>query len=344
MNYVTRFDHDNIAHCLRLEILPLGKIDPSELIKSKIHIVDDKIDRRKLRQKWRAFVLSSIFRQVVYISADEVDRIANPISLKTSFVEWVFETMDRADWHVFQILTKRSSRMRQFVNQRYRGYKHHDFIDYPPKAEYIRLCEFIKENAGIKVPEQDYVLLSQRPEGNRYLMESNSGLPLEEYLRHALGKRGIPFRSCDFSTMTPTGQAQLCRGAKIFISAHGAGCVNIIFTPLHCHVLEYNFRKYWNCDPICDLHFHGVLADHEECDSELTKQPYFHKADFHNLCRLLDRPYTELEVDRYDGFIGRNPIGRKYLFVDGASLLAEIENIWHGRRPVPQNIQYWNSK
>ncbi len=298
MNYVTRFDHDNIAHCLRLEILPLGKIDPSELIKSKIHIVDDKIDRRKLRQKWRAFVLSSIFRQVVYISADEVDRIANPISLKTSF-----------------------------------GYKHSDFIDYPPKAEYIRLSEFIKENAGIKVPEQDYVLLSQRPEGNRYLMESNSGLPLEEYLRHALGKRGIPFRSCDFSTMTPTGQAQLCRGAKIFISAHGAGCVNIIFTPLHCHVLEYNFRKYWNCDPICDLHFHGVLADHEECDSELTKQPYFHKADFHNLCRLLDRPYTELEVDRYDGFIGRNPIGRKYLFVDGASLLAEIENIWHGRRP-----------
>lgn len=38
-----------------------------------------------------------------------------------SFVERVFDAMERADWHVFQILTKRSSRMRNFVNTRYRG-------------------------------------------------------------------------------------------------------------------------------------------------------------------------------------------------------------------------------
>ena len=37
-----------------------------------------------------------------------------------AFVERVFETMERADWHVFQILTKRSSLMREFVNTRYR--------------------------------------------------------------------------------------------------------------------------------------------------------------------------------------------------------------------------------
>ena len=37
------------------------------------------------------------------------------------FVERVFDTMERADWHFFQILTKRSSRMRDFVNSRYRG-------------------------------------------------------------------------------------------------------------------------------------------------------------------------------------------------------------------------------
>jgi protein gp37 len=35
------------------------------------------------------------------------------------FVARVFETMERADWHVFQVLTKRSSRMRNFVNARY---------------------------------------------------------------------------------------------------------------------------------------------------------------------------------------------------------------------------------
>jgi protein gp37 len=36
-----------------------------------------------------------------------------------SFVDRVFDTMERADWHTFQILTKRSSRMRDYVNARY---------------------------------------------------------------------------------------------------------------------------------------------------------------------------------------------------------------------------------
>ncbi len=37
-----------------------------------------------------------------------------------SFVDSVFDTMEQADWHTFQILTKRSSRMRDYVNSRYR--------------------------------------------------------------------------------------------------------------------------------------------------------------------------------------------------------------------------------
>jgi protein gp37 len=36
-----------------------------------------------------------------------------------SFVDRVFDTMEQADWHTFQILTKRSSRMRDYVNGRY---------------------------------------------------------------------------------------------------------------------------------------------------------------------------------------------------------------------------------
>lgn len=35
------------------------------------------------------------------------------------FVDAVFDTMEQADWHVFQLLTKRSSRMRSYVNARY---------------------------------------------------------------------------------------------------------------------------------------------------------------------------------------------------------------------------------
>jgi protein gp37 len=36
-----------------------------------------------------------------------------------SFVDRVFDTMEQADWHVFQVLTKRSSLMRDYINRRY---------------------------------------------------------------------------------------------------------------------------------------------------------------------------------------------------------------------------------
>lgn len=36
-----------------------------------------------------------------------------------SFIEKVFDTMERAHWHTFQVLTKRSSLMRNFLKQRY---------------------------------------------------------------------------------------------------------------------------------------------------------------------------------------------------------------------------------
>ena len=37
-----------------------------------------------------------------------------------AFVDAVFETMESADWHVFQVLTKRSSLMRAYVNPLHR--------------------------------------------------------------------------------------------------------------------------------------------------------------------------------------------------------------------------------
>ena len=38
-----------------------------------------------------------------------------------SFIDQVFDSMETADWHVFQILTKRSSRMRDYLKLRYTG-------------------------------------------------------------------------------------------------------------------------------------------------------------------------------------------------------------------------------
>lgn len=40
-----------------------------------------------------------------------------------SFVDRVFEAMEQADWHTYQLLTKRSSRMRDYLNRRYRAYE-----------------------------------------------------------------------------------------------------------------------------------------------------------------------------------------------------------------------------
>lgn len=37
------------------------------------------------------------------------------------FIDKVFETMEAADWHIFQVLTKRSSLMRNYVNKRYKN-------------------------------------------------------------------------------------------------------------------------------------------------------------------------------------------------------------------------------
>jgi len=40
-------------------------------------------------------------------------------SIPREFIARVFDTMERADWHMFQVLTKRSSLMRDFLRSRY---------------------------------------------------------------------------------------------------------------------------------------------------------------------------------------------------------------------------------
>ena len=39
----------------------------------------------------------------------------------SAFIDRVFDTMEQADWHVFQVLTKRSSLMRDYLRRRYHG-------------------------------------------------------------------------------------------------------------------------------------------------------------------------------------------------------------------------------
>ena len=39
--------------------------------------------------------------------------------IPTEFIDRVFDTMETADWHIFQVLTKRSSLMKNYLQRRY---------------------------------------------------------------------------------------------------------------------------------------------------------------------------------------------------------------------------------
>lgn len=41
--------------------------------------------------------------------------------IERSFIDRVFDSMEQADWHVYQVLTKRSSLMRNYLRERYNG-------------------------------------------------------------------------------------------------------------------------------------------------------------------------------------------------------------------------------
>ncbi|MCK4712315.1 MAG: phage Gp37/Gp68 family protein [Marinosulfonomonas sp.] len=43
--------------------------------------------------------------------------------INRDFVDQVFDVMEKADWHVYQVLTKRSSLMHRYVEKRYKGGK-----------------------------------------------------------------------------------------------------------------------------------------------------------------------------------------------------------------------------
>ena len=52
-----------------------------------------------------------------------------------AFIDTVFDTMERADHHIYQVLSKRSSLMRRYVNHRY---DRHTRRDQPKKDIWLR--------------------------------------------------------------------------------------------------------------------------------------------------------------------------------------------------------------
>jgi hypothetical protein len=194
------------------------------------------------------------------------------------------------------------------------------FIDYMKDSHIINIVNKLKSTS-----KGEYILLNQRNINNRYLYENESNVPLQDYLSKKTFK--LPFKVCSFDIMTPEEQYEACSKAAIFISVHGAGCTNLIFTPSECPLIEINFRKHWYCYPVCQDHLNGITSINEKCTSFLTvgMKPFF-KADYHNLCRLINKKYTEVEVEKYEGFLAVNPIKKRSLYVNGSKLVKLIES------------------
>ena len=172
-----------------------------------------------------------------------------------------------------------------------------------------------------------YIVLNQRKENNRYLYDTKTGIPIHMLLEQNHDQFSIPFKFCCFDDMTPEEQYTICSEAAIFISAHGAACTNMIFTPSSTPLIEINFRKYWYCDPVCDEHFHNHISFDTKCNGPLL-HPEYHKADFHNLSHLLGKKYYEITPDSYSGkFRDRNPISKENIYINGQYLVKLLHKL-----------------
>lgn len=191
-------------------------------------------------------------------------------------------------------------------------YDHMRFIQYPIIPN---ILSAVSRTASKEIGE--YILINQRPLDDRYVYADDT--PLEVFMKD------YPIKVVDFGKMTPEDQYLACSKAKVFISAHGAGCTNLMYTPLDCPLIEINFRTHWYCDPVCDRHFLGELDINNPCGSQL-KIP-FHKADYHNLCYAIGKPYHEIQAIKYEGITNRNPISKKRIYISGQVLIDAITNI-----------------
>jgi len=240
----------------------------------------------------------------------------NNINKEDSVQKWRLFTMKKLFSNInVSYITKTEA-----VEQTHPSYNCWCFIDYVKDIHITNIVNKLKSNL-----KGEYILLNQRNVNNRYLYENETNLPLQDYLSKKNFK--LPIKVCSFHIMTPEEQYEACSKAAIFINAHGAGCTNLIFTPSNCPLIEVNFRKHWYCNPVCQDHRNFITSINEKCTKYLEEgtKPFF-KADFHNLCKLINKKYTEVEVEKYKGIFSNNPIGKEILYVNGPDLVKLIES------------------
>lgn len=200
------------------------------------------------------------------------------------------------------------------------------FVDYTPNDVYMAFALTVKQSLGITQTHGTYATLVTRKK-SRVLYDAQSKVCFENIFADYCQAHDIPHKIVCFDDVSLKEQADTLADTKVMLSCHGAGNTNVFLLPDNGHLMEINFRKHWYCDPVCDPHFSGTLSSTCQCKGQLTWRPYFHKADYHNLAKFFGKQYTELDIESVDGFLDRNPINVRKVYIDANCILQKMSAI-----------------
>jgi hypothetical protein len=197
------------------------------------------------------------------------------------------------------------------------------FRDYAPSPHYMNLVEKVKAYYGTINKKGTFAVFVTRKK-SRILYDMTTKTNLESIFIDTCSALSLPHKVVCFDDASFEEQAQALSNAKVMLSCHGAGNTNLFLLPDNGHLIEVNFRKHWYCDPVCDNHFHAKIPRSTKCDGKLTYRPYFHKADYHNMCKLFKKRYTEVQVEDTTEYIDRNPINVKNVYIDSLKVMKTV--------------------
>ena len=218
-----------------------------------------------------------------------------------------------------------NSYIKSIVNVQYNGWiiDPWTFVKYEPSQESLPFARTVKQSLRIENKLGVYATFVTRRK-SRILRDKDTNTLLEPLFEEMCRSYKIPYKVACFDDISFEEQASILADTKVMLSCHGAGNTNVFLLPNNGHLMEINFRKHWFCDPVCDEHFHKHIPYNHKCKGELTWRPYFHKADYHNLSLFFGKKYTELELSYVDGYIDRNPINVREVFVDAKYILEQV--------------------
>lgn len=196
------------------------------------------------------------------------------------------------------------------------------FINYQPAKYYISIADLVKTNMNISIEKKGTDIVFVIRTSSRVLYDYETNTLLENVLLKYIPELKI----VDFDKLNFEEQVKTISNASIMISCHGAANTNAIFLPPNGKLIEISFRNHWYCDPVCNDHATGKIKYTEKCCGKLTFRPFYHKADYHNICKIFNKDYAEIPLSNAEGFINENPINVRKIWVDSQKIIEQLSS------------------